>query len=81
MGCISPHTAKIVKDMGIHYLLSHSVSGAWEAFVIWAQDCVNNIFLPVLGQVTQLFCAQKLVTNVELYESLGKVFKSPRDGL
>lgn len=81
VGCISPHTAKLVKDMGIHDLLSHNVPGAWVALVIWAQDCVNNIFLTVLGQVAQLLCAQKLVTKDELYKSLGKVLKSPREGL
>lgn len=80
MGCVSSHTPKVEKDMGRCYLLSHTVPGAWVALLIWAQDCVNNIFLTVLGQVT-LLCAQKLVTKGELYKSLGKVFKSPREGL
>lgn len=68
--------AKVKKDTGIHYLLSHTVPEAWVALLIWVQDCVNNIFLTVLGRVTQLLCAQKLVTKGELCKSLGKAFKS-----
>lgn len=75
------HCISIVKDRGIHYLLSHAVPGVWIALVIWAQDCVKEIFLTVLGQVTRLLCAQKLVTKDELCKSLGKVFKSPREDL
>lgn len=76
-----PHAAKVLKDMGVHYLLSHTVPGARVALVIWAQDCVYNIFLTVLEQVTQVLCVQKLVTKGELYKSLGKICKSLREGV
>lgn len=56
--------------MGVHCLLLHTVSGAWGELVIWTQDCVHNIFLTALGKVTQVLCAQKLVTKGELYKVL-----------
>ena len=59
-----------MKDMGVHYLLFHTVSGVWRELVIWTQDCVHDIFLTALGKVAQVLCAQKLVTKGELYKGL-----------
>lgn len=74
-----PSHCKSNEGHGGQNLVSHALPGAWIASVIWAQVCVNNIFLTVLGKVTQVLCAQKLVMEGELYKSLGKVFKSLRE--
>lgn len=71
------HTAKIMKDTGMHYSLLHTFSGAWGELVIWTQDCVYNIFLTALWKVTQVHCAQKLVTEGELYKELASRRRSP----
>lgn len=56
--------------MGVHYLLFHTVSGAWGEQTTWIQDFVYNIFLTAPGKVTQVLCAQKLVRKGDLYKGL-----------
>lgn len=68
MECIFYHTAKVTKDVGVHYLLFHTVSGVWGKLVIWTQDCVYNNFSHFVWESHS--SAQKLVMKGELYKGL-----------